>query len=219
MSDIIITDLTAEELERAALQFKKQVEGVIDNVRNSMEGLRKLGEVWSGPKYNYFIQMWNTEVGPRLSELLLDWDQKTNTIFQELVQQYESVMKSDEFVDVNLVVDPEYYAFIKKPIELERKAGIYFAKEPVERIIGWDLDGYLGGIAGSIKVVSGVLQENLSKGSSNAISMFKEKASEYTDKTFNDVNGLINDYIGIIKTRKTEIETIEERARKYIQNI
>lgn len=220
MSDLIeISDLTAEELENAAAQFKKHVEGVIDNVRNSMEGLRKLGEVWQGPKYNYFIQMWNTEVGPRLSDLLQDWDQKTNTIFQELVQQYESVMKSDEFANISLTVDPEYYAFIKKPIEMERNVGTYFAKDPVEKIIGWDVEGFLGGIAGGIVSVNGVLDNDLSKGSSNAIKLFKEKSAEYTEKTFNNVHNLINDYIGIIKTRKNEIETIEERARTNIQNI
>lgn len=219
MDEIVIKDLTAGELESAAAQFKKQVEGVIDNVRNSIRGLEKLREAWRGPKYNYFIELWNTDTSIRLSDLLQEWDQKTNTLFNELVEQYKSVMVNDDFTNVDLTVDPEYYEFIKRPIEYEKNVGTYFAKEPVEKIIGWDIDGFLGGIAGGIRTVSGVLEENLSKGSSNAISMFKEKAADCTNNTFNQIDGLLKDYIGVIKTRMREVEVIEDRARANIQNI
>lgn len=219
MNDIEIKDLTSEELEYAATRIKRLTTGVIDNVANTMTAIRNLGEHWEGPKYNFIVETWNTDVAPTLFRLLEEWDQKTNTMFQELVEQYKSVMTGDDFIDLSLVVDPDYYRFINKPIDVQASNGTLYEKEFVERILHYEFEGYLGNVAPGVRNVVTILNENLAKGSSNALTLFKEKAYEYANSVYNEMSTLLDGFMDAAKTRSSEIDTIEERARVAIQNI
>lgn len=219
MRDIEIKDLTSEELESAARGFKQRTERVIDNVRNTMDAIRTLGEHWQGPKYNFIVETWNTDIAPTLFRMIEEWDQKTNTLFQELLEQYKSVMIGDDFIDVNLLVDSEYYSFINKSIDVKASTGTRYEKEFVDRILRWEFEGYLGSVAHGVRNVVTILNENLANGSSNALTLFKEKAYDYADSVYNEMITLLDGFIDAAKTRSSEIDTIEERARVSIQNI
>ncbi len=218
MGDIEIKNLTAEELDRAANSFKNHVIGMLDNVRHTMESLQRLGEYWTGAKYNNCIKMWN-ERSLRLKQQLIKWDQVTNTMFLELAEQYKSVMIGDNFQDINLEVDIENYDFIDKPIEINANEGTFFYKEQVDRILSWDIEGHLENVAPAIRNITDILNEDLATGSSTALTIFKEKSTECANEMYNPIRELLDEFINIIKTRRNEIETIEERARMSIQDM